>query len=249
MIVVGGTKMKNTKPCINVIMPMLGGGTRMAAMQQTCKPLMTLPDGTHFFRKALQSLANYKVHSLALVVLEDFLEDFQALKSKIKEETRCDFLFIIPHSSTPTPVHSVMVGIKRCPCLINSPLPLVILDCDIYGILPPIPEEQATTARLFWFHDCNPNKSFIESAKDDETRVIKVVEKQAISDKSILGAYMFYDKSVFEFLKEHLTEEYKYVTDVLNYYLRQGKIVKCSPVEGRVSNFGTREEYEKEYGK
>ena len=52
--------MMNNNNEINVIMPMLGGGTRMQNMQNTCKPLYKLPSGRPLFLKALESLKNYK---------------------------------------------------------------------------------------------------------------------------------------------------------------------------------------------
>ena len=57
---------------VNVIMPMLGGGTRVKGFQDTCKPLMILPDGELFFLKALRSLKNYQIDTLCLVVLKEY---------------------------------------------------------------------------------------------------------------------------------------------------------------------------------
>ena len=235
----------NYSNMVNVLMPMLGKGSRMFNIQSNCKPLMSLPDGNLFFLKALSSLENYNIDTVCLVVLEEYFDDFCKLLEEVKSVSNANFVKIIPHSPTDSPFSSVCVGMNENP-FNNSDIPCFILDCDIYCKIPFVSMDNID-GNLFYFIDRNPNKCFINTIKDGDLEIVKDIrEKKAISDKSIFGAYLFHDSNLIVSILSELKkrkEKSSNVSDLFHYLLEINKSVSAVKVEN-VLNFGTKEEYE-----
>lgn len=217
---------------INVVMPMLGEGSRMKNLQNTCKPLYKLPDGTPLFIQSLKSLVNYEIKILCLVVLEQYEEEFQKLLPEIKEVSGATIVWIIPHKPTKNQVESFMIGYRA---LYNLPEPVLSLDCDIYGVLPKS-DHTLSDGHLFAFKHTNPNKSFIDYSAD---RVIAIKEKVAISNMAVFGAYMLpsTDPRV-----EKAAQTSEYMSGIIDYLLSLDAEIFFSEVT-HVQNYGTLEEF------
>jgi len=224
---------------VNVIMPMLGKGTRMQGCQATCKPLMTLPDGTRFFMRALESLKNYKVNVLILVVLPEYFNDFCDLAPQVQEIVHAkEGIKIMQHEATPSPIDTFLIGFDRLWLYTSRNLPLFVLDCDIYGEIPEFRGE-LEDGRLFWFPSDAPNKSYIET--EEGTDVVKrVVEKQVISNKAVMGAYLFENIPLLHRIAETLRGE-EYISQLFDRMLEEKAHIMSSEVAS-VTNFGTLEE-------
>lgn len=217
---------------VNVIMPMLGGGTRVKGFQDTCKPLMILPDGELFFLKALSSLKNYQIDTLCLVVLKEYEKDFKELSNKIMKVSKCRSLIIISHEPTSTPIETVKIGIEK----IQNELPIFILDCDIYSEIPLIKIENNSFGYLFYFHDITGNKSYIRLS---DNHVIEVKEKQLISNNAIFGAYLFTSKK--RLTSKLYQGDLKYISDLFRIAVEDGCYISATKLY-RVINYGTIEE-------
>ena len=237
---------------VNVVMPMLGGGTRMRNVQPTCKPLMTLPTGERFFMKALTSLENYEIQTLVLVVLEDYVQEFKQLLPEIRNVAHVNQIHLVGHAPTKNPVESFRVGVETLWMVYNRNLPLFCLDCDVYGVVPShdFIEMESIVNRvghLFYFESDNPNKSYIQTTVDGNC-VTDIAEKQVISNKAIMGAYLFEDLVLLHKILMHSCVHLEYISDIFKEMIKMPNVgVGASPVD-KVTNFGTVEELE-QYGK
>lgn len=233
---------------VNAIMPMLGGGTRMRGIQPTCKPLMKLPDGNLFFLKALKSLKNYNVQTLILVVLKDYFKDFNDVLSEAGRVSGANSVHLIPHEPTSSPVETLRIGFNRLLTSYDVNLPLFVLDCDVYGLLPAFEPMDFEACRVFYFKDKNPNKSYIRTKGVNDDVVDEIVEKRVISDKAVMGAYLFEDIRLLRKLLEYTAYPFGYVSGLIQYMISsECATVGASPA-ANVTNFGTFEELE-QYGK
>jgi dTDP-glucose pyrophosphorylase len=218
-------------------MPMLGGGTRMSGLQNTCKPLIRLENGNCMFMQALRSLRNYEIDNLVLVVLREYEEQFWDLLPDIIHLTNCKRLYIKPNDPTRCPVETFLIGLS----VVGGDLPIMCLDCDIYADIPVFPDTKH--AGVFYFKDTNPNKSYIRTHYD---YVTEIAEKNPISDKAVFGAYLFDD---YNKLQEALqgTSVLCYISDIMKEMLLQGALIRSKQLN-TVYNFGTLNELKK-YGK
>ena len=231
---------------VNVIMPMLGGGTRMQGCQPTCKPLMRLPDGERFFVRALESLSQYQIEDLVLVVLPDYFYEFNDILEHVKEISKAKRIRVMQHESTRTPVETFRIGFERLNMTAeHRNLPLFCLDCDIYGLIPPFLNTNLECGRMFWFPSENPNKCYIETLPHNSSVVCRVVEKKVISDKGVIGAYLFEDipylRRLIQYGGTDLPGRFDYISDIFAYMLKDGQVVGASPADS-VTNYGTLEE-------
>jgi hypothetical protein len=233
---------------VNVIMPMLGGGTRMRGIQSTCKPLMKLPDGNLFFLKALKSLKNYNVQALILVVLKDYFKDFDDVLSEAGRVSGATSVHLIPHEPTSSPVETLRIGFNRLLTSYDVNLPTFVLDCDVYGAIPAFDPMDFEAGRVFYFADKNPNKSYIRTKGVNDDVVAEIVEKRVISDKAVMGAYLFEDIRLLRKLLEYTSYPFGYISGLIQYAIEsENATIGASPA-ANVTNFGTIEELE-QYGK
>ena len=222
----------------------------MQGCQPTCKPLMRLPDGERFFMKALQSLANYDINQLVLVVLEDYYEEFEGLMKEIHARFNPQSVEIIAHAPTRTPVETFRIGFQRV--FTGKRLPLFCLDCDVYGLIPEFSDDNLESGRLFWFPSDNPNKSYLETLPHNPGVVRRIAEKRVISNKAVMGAYLFEDNvSLWRLFLYGTSDgtELEYISDIFRAMLQDGAVIGASQVAGSVINFGTIEELEQYYGR
>lgn len=217
------------KNVVNVIMPMLGGGTRMQGVQKTCKPLMKLPNGEHFFVKALSSLRNYHVSKLVLLVLEEYADEF---RKSFEYDLPFDELKVVPHCPTNSPVESLMVGLQY----VDDDLPLFSLDCDIFAEIPLVELSDDVFGKLFTFNDTIGNKSYVTTTKDGY--VLNVEEKRMISNDAVFGSYLFIDVKKMK----RYVENAGYLSQIFKNALHSGERVLAERIEGSVKMFGTLEE-------
>lgn len=233
---------------VNVVMPMLGQGSRMMGIQKTCKPLMKLPTGERFFMKALTSLKNYEIQHLVLVVLKEYFNDFLELENQVKEQTGAKFVIVIPHNPTETAVESFRIGFRFIWEMTgNRTLPVFCLDCDICGEIPTFLNENLEAGRLFYFHDTAPNKCYIKTLSHNDSVVSRIAEKRVISDKAVIGAYLFEDVVSLHRILFYSSAWFGYLSDVFRALLKDGEVIGASPA-ANVTTFGTLEELN-QYGK
>ena len=224
----------------------------MRGIQGTCKPLMTLPTGERFFMKALQSLANYDIQDLYLVVLTDYFYEFGELLPEVRDLCGARAVHLIQHDPTRTPVETFRIGFERLWMSAEKRnIPLFCLDCDVYGLIPEFSDDNLESGRLFWFPSDNPNKCYIETLPHNASVVGKIAEKRVISNKAVIGAYLFEDIAFLNrMIRYGGTDQpgrFEYISDIFRHMLQEGAVIGASSADS-VTNFGTVEELE-QYGK
>lgn len=178
---------------LNVIMPMGGGGTRFGNHGfNVPKPLIEIY-GKPFFYWATQSLIkNIEIESLTFVVLKEHIEKF-AIDQRIKEFYPDARINVIPEV-LPGAVLTCKAGVTN----IENDKPIIFNDCDHLFLCSSFyefcknNEFETIDGGLLTFKSHDPKFSFV--AYDENGYVNHTVEKQAISEDAICGAYYFRNK-------------------------------------------------------
>lgn len=231
---------KNGSKLIDVVMPMLGRGTRMNGMQNTIKPLITLKNSSGkpeqaMFLQSLSSLASYSINNLVMIVPNEYETAFRELIAEAGLPVEYNQLHIVAHGYTNNPVQSLRVGLDY----ISDNLPVIVLDCDIYAPLPvyEFTDGLETKAHLFVFNHDLPNKSYIRPLDTKYVKTIK--EKKQISNFAVMGAYMFRNGST---LRYYASLRIRLLSDIVRAMLRDNYKVSYTIID-HVINYGTEEEY------
>ncbi|MDD3415389.1 MAG: glycosyltransferase family 2 protein [Lachnospiraceae bacterium] len=230
---------------INLIMPMGGGGVRFFDNgYKIPKPLLEI-NGKPFFYWATQSISKFvSLKSLTFVVLQDHIDNF-----KIDEE----IYKFYPEANIVTLNHilngavlTCLEGVKG----INNDAPIIFNDCDHLFRCSSFIEFcergnfQNIDGALLTFTSTDPKFSFLQY--DEAGNVVKTVEKVAISEDAICGAYYFKNKDIFARAVETYLQtcQYKefFVSGVYNIMAKQKMIIKGFPVDFHLP-FGTPDEY------
>ena len=230
---------------LHLIMPMAGGGSRFSEQGFSWpKPLIPI-NGYPFFHWAAQSAARFmELKSIVFVVLKEHVERF-GLDDAIRRfypKARIEVLDQVLDGA----VLTCLEGVKH----IDDQAPVLFNDCDhiftcreFYGFCA-AGKFEGVDGALLTFTSSDPKFSFVEL--DGVGHVLRTVEKEAVSDQAICGAYYFRGREVFEraagaYLPECPYKEY-FVSGVYNVLARQGALIKCFKVDMHLP-FGTPEEY------
>lgn len=222
---------------VNVVMPMLGKGERMRNLQDTCKPLYKLPDGKPLFLRALESLNQYSIYNLVLVILLEYAEEFREYLPKLEEMVDGE-VKLVEHESTECQVESFLIGLKEAG-VEDSFYPVISLDCDIYAELPLIQVQPPCAGMLFGFRHSLTNKAYFRTEGE---YVTEIREKVRISPTAVFGAYVFFNTEAVYDAVENTT--CRNMSDIFNYLLLAQYNVGWMKVDN-VWNYGTIEEWKR----
>lgn len=230
---------------LHLIMPMAGGGTRFLrdGFEQP-KPMLPLR-GRPFFYYATESVRRFApVGRITFVVLSEHVKRF-GIDRAIREFYPDAELVVLPE---------VLNGaVLTCLCgaeTAKDGVPVLFNDCDhlfrcdAFGDFCRAGRFDTPDGALLTFHSRDARYSYAET--DADGHVCRTVEKQAVSDQAICGAYYFKDRQTFRSAAEtYLTRcaysEY-YVSGVYNEMVAAGKAIRVFPVDYHIP-FGTPEEY------
>jgi len=240
------TGRKNSSMGIHLIMPMGGSGSRFSERGFSLpKPLIPI-QGHPFFYWATESVHRFiKLSSLTFVVLLDHIKQFDI--DKVIYEYYPDAKLHVLERVLNGAVLTCLEGIKT----IHDEKPVLFNDCDhifksreFYEFC----EKQKfddVDGILLYFRSIDPKFSFVEL--DETGNVLSTVEKEAVSDKAICGAYYFRNRALFEkatnvYLSEYSCKEF-FISGVYNIMASQGANIRSFSVDMHLS-FGTPEEYD-----
>lgn len=230
---------------IHYIMPMAGRGSRFKEKGfDFPKPLIEIY-GKPFFYWATQSIRRFiDLESVDFVILQEHIDRF-GIDARIKEyfpEARIHVLQEVTEGAVITGMKGVVD--------IEDDLPVLFNDCDH---LFKSSEFNAFIEQghkdvdgiLLTFTSTEDKYSFV--GKDEDGNVICTVEKEAISDEAICGAYYFKNKNVFlenadKYLKNCDYNEF-FMSGIYNIMIKNGLKVNSMGTDYHVS-FGVPEEYE-----
>lgn len=231
---------------IHLIMPMGGAGSRFFKKGFIMpKPLIQINDKP-FFYWATKSISKYvDVKDIIFVVLQDHIKDY-SIDVEIKKYFPDSKIVGIPKVLNGA-VLTCLEGVKE----IQDDSPIIFNDCDhaflcseFYNYCDKADFENVDGA-LLSFLSSDPKYSFLRL--DENNNVCETVEKKAISDKAICGAYYFKNKDVFvnntnEYLETCNYSEY-FVSGVYNNMIKNNLTIKNFVVDIHLP-FGTPDEYE-----
>ena len=226
---------------MHLIMPMGGAGSRFYKDgYRMPKPLIEI-EGKPFFYWATNSVAHFmNVDDITFVVLKEHVDKFDIDKAILKYFPLAK-LIIIPKVLEGA-VLTCMEGVKN----INDDDSLLFNDCDHAFVCRKFYDFNGAglDGALLTFKSKDPRYSFLEM--DADGNVIRTVEKQAISDNAICGAYYFKDKNTFmknaiRYLDECDYSEY-FMSGVYNVMAKEGLKIGNFTCDEHLS-FGTPEEF------
>lgn len=231
---------------LNLIMPMGGGGTRFGiAGYAVPKPLIEIY-GKPFFYWATQSVVRYvDVQSPTFVVLQEHVDDFQ-IDKRIASYYPDARIVVIP-KVLPGAVMTCLAGLDGQ----AMDGPVLFNDCDHLFTCRSFYNHCAKGSAddmdggLLTFHSTDARFSYAQC--DENGYVVRTVEKQAVSEDAICGAYYFRSAALFRQAAEAYLQKCDYaeffVSGVYNVLAGMGAKIRLFPVDSHVS-FGTPEEYE-----
>jgi len=230
---------------LHLVMPMCGSGSRFSEKNFTLpKPLIPIRE-CPFFYWAAESLNKFvDLSSLTFVVLREHMDKF-SIDQVIRRYYHDAHLHILDHVPE-GPVLTCLAGISS----IKDNSPVLFNDCDhiftckeFYAFCA-TGQFDSIDGALLTFTSSDPKFSFLEL--DRERRVIRTVEKKAVSTQAICGAYYFRNRAVFKQAAEVYLSECTYneffVSGVYNIMARQNAHIRSFVVDMHLP-FGTPEEY------
>ena len=229
---------------IHLIMPMGGGGTRFGNYGfELPKPLIELRGKPFFYWAAGCITQAIDVYDITFVVLKDHIDRF-SIDKRIKEYYPDARIVVIPEVLNGA-VLTCLEGVKE----IKDDLPVLFEDCDHafvsreFADFASAGEFEGVDAGLLTFESHNPAFSFVRF--DEQGNVTGTVEKQAVSDRAICGAYYFGSADTFRkgtegYLKNCAYKEF-FVSGVYNELA--GAKIRVFNLDRHIS-FGTPAEYE-----
>ena len=228
---------------INLVMPMGGSGSRFMGFDLP-KPLIPI-HGHPFLYWSTESVRKFvELDSLTFVVLKEHVKQFDidSVIGKYYPEAKIFILDEVLNGA----VLTCLKGVS----LIDNDKPVLFNDCDhiftckeFYDFCADEIFDDADGA-LLTFKSDDPKFSFVEL--DSEGSVIRTVEKEAISNQAICGAYYFGNRETFEraageTLKVSMYNEF-FMSGVYNIMANHNEKIRCFPVDMHLA-FGTPDEY------
>lgn len=231
---------------IHLIMPMGGAGSRFSKDgYELPKPLLEI-EGKPFLFWATQSIVKFMpVEDITFVVLQEHIDRF-----RIGEEIRRRYpqakIRVLDHVLNGA-VLTCMEGVKE----IHDDLPIIFNDCDhafrceaFYDFCRKGDFSEPDGA-LLTFRSRDPKFSFLEL--DASGNVTRTVEKEAVSEHAICGAYYFRNAEMFlnaakKYLENCAYKEF-FLSGVYNVMASEGASIRNFETDMHLP-FGTPEEYD-----
>ena len=231
---------------LHLIMPMGGAGSRFFKDGYSIpKPLIEIQGRPFLYWSTMSILKYIDVEDLTFVVLQEHIDKFNIDKVILKYFK--DAKIVVLPKLLKGAVLTCIEGVSN----INDKLPIVFNDCDhmfkcseFYNYINDDFNENIDGA-LLTFLSNDSKFSFLEL--NDKQNVVRTVEKVAISNHAICGAYYFKNKDIFlknagEYLENCNYNEY-FMSGVYNIMIKHNAIIKNFTVDMHIP-FGTPEEYE-----
>lgn len=221
---------------------MAGLGSRFrAAGIDIPKPLITV-DGKPMFARALDSFAGREISLTVVVRQED--EDAYGLRREIYRFAPDASVVVIPRLT-----RGAVETAAAASNLIDHDGRLIIMDCDIAfassSYFTDVIDDDTADGGLLTFSSRDPRYSFVEVARGGDA--VRAVEKVAISDRAIMGAYYFRRAGRFFQIAAEMVERgldgdvaELYVSGAVNRLIADGGRVRVA--SGDFYCFGTPEE-------
>ena len=228
---------------LDIIITMAGLGSRFRKAGYNCPKYMIEAKEKTLFEWSMDSLLDYNkaVDKYVFIVRkEDNASKF--IKEKMKNYSINNIEIVELDYLTDGQATTALLGVEKC----NLENPILIYNIDTY-IEPYILklEDLSGDGSIPCFHADGDHWSFV---KEDNGKVVDVVEKKRISNNCSLGAYYFksaflYKKVYQEFYESKEVRNEKYIAPMYKYMLDQKMNITYSIIdENKVHVLGTPEE-------
>lgn len=229
----------------HLIMPMGGVGSRFYEYgYELPKPLIEIRNRPFFYWAVMSILRYIDIESVTFVVLRKHIEENE-IDCVIHRYFKDAKIVVIP-DVLPGPVFTALEGVKD----IQDNLPLIFNDCDHMfkcKDLNSLFEQKRLDidGALLTFESNQPQFSFVRYCENGE--ISGTVEKKAVSNRAICGAYIFKNVSLFRSIAEEYTASCPYsecfMSGMYNVMCKKGMKILDYLLDFHVE-FGTPEEYE-----
>lgn len=210
---------------LNIVVPMAGRGSRFSKAGYTDpKPLIPV-HGTPMIRVVIENLKPSKPHRFIFVCQNEHITAYNLREKLNAWAPECE---IIGLDGITEGAACTVLGARH---LIDNADELMIansdqyVNCEIDAYLAAMTRDE--DGLIMTMSSSDPKWSFV--GFDDDDKVIRLVEKEVISDEATVGIYNFRHGNEFVFNAEQMiasndrvNNEF-YVAPVYNYLLRQGK--------------------------
>lgn len=223
-----------------IVIPMAGLGSRFtAAGYVDHKPLIRV-DG--------KTLLQYTVESLDLdgeyrLVCRDMGDDYKKAVNEVMKSLGVVYKIYYVDKLTSGAAETALIAMDDA-----YDDELIVTNCDQYlewdsGRF--LSESRKYDSSVLTYSSRDPKNSFVEMAND---RVVRIVEKQAVSDTALVGVHYwkrasYFKKTAEQFVKDRDPKRETYVSETYNYLIRSGISVGAVPIEpGKYYSTGTPED-------
>lgn len=229
---------------LHLVMPMGGSGLRFSKEGfEVPKPLIQINNKPFFVWSAYSITKFIDVIDITFVVLQEHVNKFNIDKI-IVDYFPFAKIIIIPHVLD----GAALTCLEACKT-INDNNYILFNDCDHMFKSSSLNDFffhiNQCDAGLVTFESNEPQFSFIEY--DERGNIIGTKEKQCVSNRAIVGAYLFKNASLYKQVCQEYLQECNYseffVSGIFNIICRHHGIVKEFSVDFHV-NYGTPVEYE-----
>ena len=226
-------------------MPMGGRGSRFSEMGYDLpKPLIPI-FGHPFLYWSTKSIQKFvDLSSLTFVTLKEHVEQYK-IDEVIKKYYPDAQIYVLDDV-----LNGAVLTCLKGVSLIDNDDPVLFTDCDLIFTCDGFYKFCGSDTRgevdgvLMTFISDDPKSSFVEL--DSGGRVVRTVEKEAISNHAICGAYYFKNRDTFEraadeYLKVSTYKEF-YISGVYNVMAKNNALIRTFMID-MLLPFGIPEEY------
>ena len=216
---------------MNIIITMAGLGSRFRKAGYNCPKYMIVANGKSLFEWSMDSLLDYNTTTAKYIFIvrkEDSAKDFIVKKMKnyhIRSIEIIEIDYLTDGQAT-----TALIGVEKC----NPNDEILIFNIDTYIEPYSLKKNQLKgDGHIPCFKADGTHWSFV---KEENGKVVDVVEKVRISDNCSLGAYYFKSASLFreiynDFYSNSEQKSEKYIAPMYKHMLNKGLEVTFSVVD------------------
>lgn len=227
---------------VNLLMPMAGRGSRFSITGYDLpKPLVELNGKPFFWWSITSILRSVDIATLTCVILKEHIDKFNIDKKILSYFP--DARFVILENVTSGALETAISGLK----LINNDLPVIINDCDHAFELNDLSEKinflrESELLDGYLCHFKSDSSAYSYGRYDQSGQLIETVEKKAISNLAIAGAYIFRNRKLislyYNAYKDNCSYDELYISGLYNFMVSDDKVIRGILLDSHLS-FGT----------
>lgn len=232
----------------HLIMPMGGAGSRFKKDGiEKPKPLIEINERPFLYWSTASIIDHIGVQDITFVVLKKHVVEYSIDKVIKRQFQEYPTKIVVIDDVLPGPVFTAMKGVED----ITDNAPVIINDCDHMFRCAKVEDILNlgifdVDGGLLIFESSEPQFSYVKY--DIKGNITGTIEKKAISNHAICGAYIFRNAGIFKEMSEmyiqHCPHKECFMSGIYSEMCSNGMEVKDYLLDYHVE-FGTPEEYEK----